>query len=210
MKKLTILIFIFIFCIFPLMTVDVYANSEYQTYVEIIMTSGKLLKDFTKEEKKAILKEAEGVYFYKNKIIQVNTEIPATYISNTLFSVDNTSATDLEYNVSVSIETKNKISFSTSGSLSASGKGTIKAIKADVSGKAGIEYSKSSEESVKETKTMNIVVEGNSRAIIYLTGEITVSNGMIVIYRFFMKMYSGGYEFVTLKSQYARIEKVGI
>lgn len=210
MKKLTILIFIFIFCIFPLMTVDVYANSEYQTYVEIIMTSGKLLKDFTKEEKKAILKEAEGVYFYKNKINQVNTEIPATYISNTLFSVDNTSATDLEYNVSVSIETKNKISFSTSGSLSASGKGTIKAIKADVSGKAGIEYSKSSEESVKETKTMNIVVEGNSRAIIYLTGEITVSNGMIVIYRFFMKMYSGGYEFVTLKSQYARIEKVGI
>ena len=112
--------------------------------------------------------------------------------------------------VDVQVETNMKVSFSANGSVAASGSGTLSDIKQEASAKAGLEYSKTTSTSVKEKQTLSLVIEPNSRAIIYLTGDLAVSNGYVSVYAFFYKAYGGCYEFVTLKSQYARIEKISL
>jgi len=212
MRKAIILFYIVFFIFFPLNYVDASvtddANNDYKTFVEIIMSSGKLLKNFTDEEyEKELAKTYEGVHFYETVINEINKNVKATYISNTLFSVENKSATDVKYDVSIQVETNNTVSFSTSGSISASGGFNISKAKAEASAKASVEYSEKTTKSIKEKKEMNLIVEANSRAIIYLTGELTISNGVLSIYGFFYRVCEGGYEIVTLNSQYARLEK---
>ena len=202
---------IFIFILFPSLSVKANVPADdYHTYVEIIMSTGKLMKNFTKEELSDAYKEVEGVNFFNIIVNPVYENVHASYISNTLFSVDNSSDSDVTYEVDISIETNNKISFSYDGTLTACGKGTLDKVKAEASSKTNIGFDASKETSVKEKKKTKIVVEAGSRAIIYLQGEMSITNGVVVVYRFFMKAYSGGYEFITLKSQYARIEKTRI
>ena len=217
MKKFITTLFIFLFSIFMLKAVKVNAsatdetNTEYLTYSEIIMSSGKLLKDFTNEELEYFLAPiTEGVHFFNVFIVPVNENIKATYITNTLFSVENKSASNVEYSFSVQVETTNVVSFSSSLTTSASAGGTIKKVKAEASVKSNIEYSNKTTTSVKEKRTMDLNVEANSRAIIYLMGEITITNGVFSIYEFFFNTLKGGYEFAILNTQYARLEKATI
>ena len=57
---------------------------------------------------------------------------------------------------------------------------------------------------------MSLVVEAGSSAIVYLTGNLTVTNGVAASYLFFIEMAKGGFEFTILKNQYARVEKAKI
>ena len=109
MKKIMLFLSLFTFVFFPLMTVEANdTSSDYNTYVEIIMTTGKLLKNYTKLEYDKALVDATGLYFNKIKIYPVNKNVEATYISNTLFSVENRSATDVKYDVDITLEKNNK------------------------------------------------------------------------------------------------------
>ena len=211
MKYIKLLIFIYLFIIFPSLALEAEELvDDYHTYVEIVMTTGKLMKNFTREEVEEYYKKAEGLYLFKIYVQPIYQNIDATYISNTLFSVDNRSKSDVDYEVDIAIETNNKISFSMDGSLQASGGGTIKKIKAEASTKTNVGFNASTSKSIKEKKSTKIKVEANSRAIIYLIGDMSITNGIVVVYRMFYKAYTGGYEFVTLKSQYAKIEKRSI
>ena len=217
MKKIYVTLFILSFTFFCFKTLRVHAspteetNTEYLTYSEIIMSSGKLLKDYTKEELDEYLAPiTTGVHFYNVFVTPINENIKSTYITNTLFSVDNKSASSVEYSFSVQVETTNVVSFSASLSTSASAGGTFKKVKAEASVKSNIEYSNKTTTSVKEKRTMDLVVEPNSRAIIYLMGEITITNGVFSIYEFFFNILYGGYEFAILNTQYARLEKATI
>lgn len=211
--KIKIFLFTILFILIPLNFVDASevlndTNNDYKTFVEIILSSGKMLKNFTNEEMDEYLKPTrEGVHFYEVVINPVNKEVKGTYISSTLFSVENKSKTDVRYEVSIMVETSNTVSFSASGSVSASAGGNINKIKAEAAAKSSVEYSNKTTKSVKEKKQMDLIVEANSRAIIYLMGDITVTNGVLSLYGFFFKLCEGGYEFVTLNSQYARLEK---
>lgn len=215
LKKLNIsFLFLFIILLFPkLFVVKAVSdtNTEYQTYVEIIMSSGKLLRDFTKEELNSYLEEInQGVHFYEVLVYPVNKNVKSTYITNTLFSVDNTSASTVEYSFSVQVETTNVVSFSSTVTVSSSVGGNIKKVKAEASAKTNIEYSEKNTTSIKEKRTMDIKVEPNSRAIIYLMGDITITNGVFSVYDFFINVLNGGYEFAILNTQYARLEKATI
>ena len=211
--KIKIFLFTILFILIPLNFVEASevlndTNNDYKTFVEIILSSGKMLKNFTDEEMDEYLKPTrEGVHFYEVVINPVNKEVKGTYISSTLFSVENKSKTDVRYEVSIMVETSNTVSFSASGSVSASAGGNINKIKAEAAAKSSVEYSNKTTKSVKEKKQMDLIVEANSRAIIYLMGDITVTNGVLSLYGFFFKLCEGGYEFVTLNSQYARLEK---
>ncbi len=215
MKKINITLFIFIFLVISFSALEVHAvsdtNTEYQTYVEIIMPTGKLLKDYTKEEFEEYFNEAtSGVHFYDVVIYPVNKNIKSTYITNTLFSVDNKSASSVDYSFSIQVETTNVVSFSSSISTSSSASGNIKKVKAEASVKSNIEYSEKNTTSIKEKRTMDLKVEPNSRAIIYLMGDITITNGVFAVYEFFINVLKGGYEFAVLNTQYARLEKATI
>jgi len=217
MKKINLTIFIFLFISFCFKGLKAHAaptdetNTEYLTYSEIIMSKGKLLRDYTKEELNEYLAPiTEGVHFYNVFVVPINENIKSTYITNTLFSVDNKSASSVEYSFSIQVETTNVVSFSASLATSASAGGTFKKVKAEASMKSNIEYSNKTTTSIKEKRTMDLVVEPNSRAIIYLMGEITITNGVFSIYEFFFNVLSGGYEFAILNTQYARLEKATI
>ena len=209
MKKIYIFIFLIILTIVNI-DFDAYADaSDYRTFSEIIMVNGKLLSNYTDSEFEEYFNELNPQFLGISIYIE-NDHVDATYISNTLWSVTNTSNTDVTYNVKVETETTNKTTFSSSGSLSASGGGKVGDLKGDIGAKCGVDYSKVTTESVKQTETMSLVVEAGSSAIVYLTGNLTVTNGVAASYLFFIEMAKGGFEFTILKNQYARVEKAKI
>lgn len=209
MKKCWILLLLMIISLLTLQVkVNVYAKSDsYLTYNEIMLTSGKLLSNFTKEEYEMYYKEVNKNTFFGINVYTVNDNVDASYISQTLYSVDNRGKTDISYELDVIIETSNKTTWNIDGSIDGVGKGSIKAFKVDLAAKAGVDYTKTKEESRKETQKMKLLVEANSRAIVYLMGNAKVTNGVCAVYVCFIKIASSGFEYFTLVNQYPRMEK---
>lgn len=211
-KKLVMLAFLFLYTIFIFGYINVYAeeSADYLTYSEVMLSSGKLLRDFTELERTSMYKYTDDYCFMGVLVYIENQAVDASYISNTLYSIDNTSQTSIEYTLEYSVETNNKVSFQTTESINgglglSSGK-----IKGDMAAKATIDYSESTTKSIKEKKTMKLEIEPNSRLIVYLTGNLSVTNGCFAAYYFSIKLCQGCFEFVTLKSQFSKMEKRSI
>lgn len=212
MKKLLLIFGILLYIGFPLafLTVHGEESSDYLSYSEIMLSSGKLIRYYTDYEYAKLIEKTDGVYFMDVVVVIDNKAVDGSYISNTLYSVENTSKTAIEYNLEYSIETNNKVSFQTSESISASGSGTIKKVKAECAAKASVDYSSTTSTSVKEKRTMKLTIEPDSRLIVYLTGEVTITNGVVAVYYWWIRSYTGAFEFVTLKSQFSKMEKRSI
>ncbi len=183
--------------------------SDYLTYQEIIMSSGKLIKNWTEKEKNEILDNTE-THFFGIYLDVINQNVQASYIASVKECMENTANTNITLDVSYSVETNTKVSFSSSGSVSASGSGTISKIKAEASAKAGVEYSNATTTSVKEARKLSITVEPNSQYMVVTKGNLSVTNGIVEVYRFWFRIYYGAFEIVTLQSQYAELEKRGL
>lgn len=212
MKKLIIFMSCFITLIFSISFFEANADtSDYKTFSEVMMSNGKLLENFTKDEMNECLKNVHSRKLYGFQIYIENQNVDASYISNTLYSVENTSSTDITYEASVDVEKNNKVSISASGGLSGSfTSGKANSAKKEIGGKCGIEISSVTTSSSKEKESMKIVVESNSKMIMYLTGNLSITNGVAAYYNCFFRVYEGGFEIVTLKNQYTRIEKAKI
>ncbi len=212
MKKYLKVVVVFLIGLFFLNTLEVHASdnndsSDYLTYQEIIMSSGKLIKNFTDEERNMILSRSSGAHFMGVEVIPENQSVKASYIASVKECMENMGSTPITINVDYTVETNTKVSFSSSGSLSASGGGTLRKVKAEASAKANVEYSKTTSESVKEKRTLSITVEPNSQYMVVTKGNLTISNGVVEVYYFWIRTCYGCYEFVTLESQYAALEK---
>lgn len=207
MKKITAIILCFItiiLCNF----VECYADSDsYETYNEIMMVNGKLLKYFTDEELNLYMQNVKKRIFWGINVYTVHKNIEATYISSTLYNVENQGDTDVSYELDIVVDVSNKTTWSVSGNLSATGKGSIKSFKTDLAAKVGMDYSSTTTESRKETQKLKVTVEAGSRAIVYLMGSARVTNGVCACYICFVNVASCGFEFFTLVNQYPRMEK---
>ena len=209
MKKYLLFI-ILIFLTFAYLDYDSYADTtDYKTFSEIIMASGKLLANYTDKEYEEYYSHLKPTFLSVVVYVE-NDNVDASYISNTLWSVTNNSNTDVTYNVKIETESTNKTTFSSSGSLNLGGSQTKGGTKAEIGAKCGMDASRICQESVKQTETMSLVVEAGSSAIVYLTGNLTISNGVAASYVFFIEIAKGGFEIATLKNQYARVEKARI
>lgn len=209
MKKVWILLIISInIILLSLLKVNVYAAEDtYLTYNEIMLSTGKLLSNFTKEEYEMYYKEVEKVTFWDVNVYTVHENIDATYISQTLYSVDNQGSTDISYELDVVVEMANKTTWNVDGSIDGAIKGSVKSFKVDLAAKAGVDYSSTTSSSRKETQKMKLNIEANSRAIVYLMGNAKVTNGVCAVYIFYIHMGSSGFEYFTLVNQYPRMEK---
>lgn len=210
MKKIILLLILYFSIPFLNAFVLQASSEEYTTFSEIMMSEGKLLSNFTDKELEEMYKKVNGTKFFGVSVYKENYNIEASYISNTLYSVENKSDSDVTYEIEVDVETSNKVSFNASGSLNGSASGTKSGIKGEIGAKCGIEVSNTTTTSRKEKQKMKLIVEKNSRAIVYLTGNLTVTNGVAAYYVSFIQVSKGGFEIVTLKNQYARIEKTSI
>lgn len=206
MKKLITIILVFI-TIMLCSTVQCYAEEDYETYNEIMMSSGKLLKNFTDEELAEYMKNVKKTTFWGINVYTVNKNIEATYISSTLYNVENKGQTDVSYELDIVVEQAKTTTWSLSGSLNGTAKGTIKSFKTDLAAKAGIDYKSTTKESRKETQKLKVTVEKNSRAIVYLMGSARITNGVCACYIFFVPVASSGFQYFTLVNQYPRLEK---
>ena len=154
------------------------------------LPTGRILFDYTENQ----LKQKE---LYLKEIIEKAKKDGIEYIKINCQS-------DISLDIGIEVNTGKKYAFRESAA------GTIKKVKAEAAGKASIDYSKTTTKSVKEKRTMKLTVEANSRLIVYLTGEVTVTNGVCSVYYMFHKAYTGAFEFVTLKSQFSKLEKRSI
>ena len=182
-------------------------TESYETYQEIMMTTGKLLKNFTEEEMKNWYQEVQKPIFWGINVKTIHQNVETSYISSILYSVENRGESDVTYELDVVVETSNKTTWNVSGSLSGSTSGKIKSFKTDLAAKAGVEYSSVSSSSRKETQKMKVTVEKHSKAIVYLMGSARVTNGVCAFYEFFVCRGAGGFEYFTLVNQYPRLEK---
>lgn len=198
---------LFLFCYFNIRPMakndDV---SDYLTYQEIIMSSGKLIKNWTEEEKESVFGRTSAIFW--GIVIEVeNQNVEASYIASVKECIENASASDIEIEVSYTVETNTKVSFSASGSISGSGSGKITDIKAEAAAKAGVDYSSTTTTSVKEVRKMSIIVEGNSQYMVVTKGNMSITNGVVELYYFWIRNLYGCFEITTLQSQYAELEK---
>lgn len=206
MKKIVAVALCFITIILCSM-VKCYAEESYETYNEIMMVDGKLLRYFTEDEMKEYMKNVKKTTFWGVNVFTVNQNVEATYISSTLYNVENRGDTDVSYELDVVVDVSNKTSWSVSGSLSGTAKGSIKSFKTDLAAKAGVDYSSTTTESRKETQKFKVTVEKGSRAIVYLMGSARITNGVCACYICFVNVASCGFEYFTLVNQYPRMEK---
>lgn len=211
MKKYTILL-LFLLNYFTISSLYVDASTDdYTSFVEIIMNKGKLLSNFTEEEYEQLYSEIPNRKMIGYVINVENDNVDATYISNTLYSIENDSDSNITYQIDVVVEMNNKTSFKASGGLNGKISGKKgNDIKGEIGAECGVEYSSDTTESRKETQKLDVIVEPHSRCVIYLTGNLTVTNGVLKFYYLWIETYSGGFEIVTLQNQYTRIEKAKI
>ena len=185
-------------------------TTEYQSYPEIIMQTGKLARDYTDSEYSEYISSTESHFWmFGIDINVVNKSVSSTYISDVLYSYTNNSATDITYTIEIQRETKKTSSFSTSGSVSGGIGGNTKKIKAEVSAKADIDYKLTEVESEKVTEKYDVTIEAHSNIIVFLEGHLLITNGVITIYTFFFKT-SGKFELAILQDQNIRVEKSSI
>jgi hypothetical protein len=210
-KKIIILLFIFSFFLTALSVYPSSSTEDYTSFTEVIMNEGKLLSNFTSKEYDELYKKTGKRKMFGYSVFVENDNVDASYISNTLYSIENDSDSDITYQIDVVVETNNKTTFKASGGLNGKVSGKKgENIKAEIGGECGIDYSTSNSESRTETQKLDVVVEAHSRCVIYLTGDLSVTNGVVKYYYFWIEVYRGGFEIVTLKNQYTRIEKAKI
>ena len=211
MKKIIFFLFVVNFLILPLSFLDVYAeDSDYLAYIELIMSTGKLIRNYTTEEMTELKKKTEQFAFFGITIAKDNVGTKATYISSIVVSFENSGTSAIELTKEIQVETNQKISFSTGGQISGGIGGNLKKIKGELAAKADVKYSEERSQSVKEKKTMKIKIEPNTKMILYLTGDLLVYNGCFSYYSFFIREFSAAYEFVILNTQYERLEQAKI
>ena len=182
------------------------ANDDYKTFNEIMLSEGKLLRYYTEEElqvyKDELKRKIVGV-----DVVIINKNVEATYISETLYNVHNTGKTNIEYQLDISVTKNEKVTWEVSGDLNAAAKGTIKMFQANIESKVGIDYKKVNETTEKITEKLDLIVEPNSRAIIYLMGRARVTNGVAGICIAYLNTAVFGFEYFTIINQYPRLEK---
>ncbi|MDE6013365.1 MAG: hypothetical protein K2G50_00310, partial [Anaeroplasmataceae bacterium] len=187
MKKLIVVVL----CLTSIMiclSLEVYADEDdYTSYNEVMMVDGKLLDNFTEEELEYYYSQVQKRMFWGTRVAVANQNVETTYISSTLYSVDNQGDTNVDYELNIVVETATKVTWKVSGSLSGTAKSTLKSFKGDLAAKVGIEYNSQTTESRKETQKMKVTVEKGSRAIVYLMGSARVTNGVCACYIMFVR-----------------------
>ncbi len=200
-------LFILLISIMSVLFVDVNAaNDDYKTFNEIIMSEGKLLRYFTSEELEEYKSKLKGKIAGVDVYI-VNKNVEATYISETLYNVHNTGKTNVEYQLDITVTKNQKVSWEVSGDLNASAKGSIKMFQGNIDAKVGVDYKNINEKTEKTTEKIDLIVEPNSKAIIYLMGRGRVTNGVCRVSIAFIPTAVFGFEYFTIVNQYPRLEK---
>ena len=207
MKKLLIIsIFLFLFMVSK--TVD--ASEGYDTFQEIELSSGMLLRDYTEEEYNKHYQSVDKRKFWGWNVKTVNGNIKAKFLSETVFSYYNNGNTPITYEYELSKTVVNKFSISASGTIKYKIDGTVAKFKNNLDSEVKINVSNEVVGTTKEENTLQIIIDPKTVANLKVVGEGRVTNGVAAYYVFWIRTQRGGFEYFVVTTQYPRLEVLPI
>ena len=207
MKKLLIIsIFLFLFMVNK--TVD--ASEGYDTFQEIELSSGMLLRDFTEEDYSKCYQNVDKRKFWGWNVQKVNGNIKAKFLSETVFSYYNNGSTPITYEYELSKTVVNKFSISSTGTLKYKMDGSVAKFKNNLDSEVKINVSNETVSTTKEENTLQIVIDPKTVANLKVVGEGRVTNGVAAYYVFWVRTQRGGFEYFVVTTQYPRLEVLPI
>ena len=207
MKKLLILsVFLFLLTF----VTKVEASENYDTFQEVEISKGKLLKDYTDSEYKKYYKKVEKRKFWGWRTYVVNKDIKAKFISETVFSYYNNGITPITYKYQLSESKVNKYSISATGTIGYEMNGNSKKFKHKLDNELKINYSSQVSSSKDEQTKLDIIIDPNTVANLRIVGEGKITNGVGAYYIFWVRAQKGGFEYFVVTTQYPRLEVLPI
>ena len=207
MKKILVLcISIFLLCL----CTKVEASESYDTFQEIEIYSGKLLKDYSDAEYSEYYKKVDKRKFWGWRTYTVNRDIKAKFISETVFSYYNNGQTPITYKYELNESVVNKYSISATGSIKYSVSGTIKEFKNNLDAETKINVTNEVTTTKKEQENLEVKIDPKTVANLRLVGEARVTNGVAAYYIFWIRVERGGFEYFVVTTQYPRLEVLPI
>ena len=207
MKKLLI-ISIFLFLLMINKTVD--ASEGYQTFQEIELSSGMMLKDFTEVDYEKYYQKVDKRKFWGWNVETVNQNIKAKFLSETVFSYYNNGSTPITYEYELSKTVVNKFSISSTGTLKYKMDGSTAKFKNNLDSEVKINVSNEVVTTTKEENTLQIIIDPKTVANLKVVGEARITNGVAAYYVFWIRTQRGGFEYFVVTTQYPRLEVLPI
>lgn len=207
MKKLFILsvfIFMLVFC------QEVKASETYDTFQEVEISNGKMLKDYTDKEYKSYYKKVDKRKFWGWRTKVVHKDIKAKFVSETVFSYYNHGSTPITYKYQLNESKVNKYSISASGSIGYEMNGSGKKFKHKLDNELKINYTSNTTTSKEEETELEIVIDPYTVANLKIVGEGKITNGVAAYYIFWVRNQKGGFEYFVVTTQYPRLEVLPI
>ncbi len=207
MKKLLI-ISIFLFLLMVNKNVD--ASENYDTFQEIELSSGMLLRDYTSEDYEKYYESVDKRKFWGWNVRTVNGNIKAKFLSETVFSYYNNGNTPITYEYELSKTVVNKFSISATGTIKYKIDGNVAKFKNNLDSEVKINVSNETVTTMKEENTLQIVIDPKTVANLKVVGEGRVTNGVAAYYVFWIRTQRGGFEYFVVTTQYPRLEVLPI
>ena len=207
MKKLLILS-VFLFLLTFITKVE--ASETYDTFQEIEISKGNMLKDYTDLEYKQYYKKVEKRKFFGWRTYVVNKDIKTKFISETVFSYYNNGVTPITYKYQLSESKVNKYSISATGTIAYNMDGNSKKFKHKLDSELKINYTNQGETKKEEETKLDIIVDPNTVANLRIVGEGKITNGVGAYYIFWVRTQKGGFEYFVVTTQYPRLEVLPI
>jgi len=182
-------------------------SSDYQSFESITMTTGDLLVDYSSSDYKTYYKKVNKRRFAGWSVYIVNSNVKATFISETLFSYYNNGYTEINYTYTLDRKVSTKFGLSSSGSIGVKSTSNSKVFKnnLDASLKLSTDYTLSTED--KESYEVDLKVDPGTQVDLYIYGEGKITNGVAARYIFWIRADRGGFEVFVVTTEYQRLEK---
>lgn len=209
MKKVLIIsIFLFLFVVMNNIK-DVSAAENYQTFQEIELKSGKMLKDYG-DDYKDYYKKIKKKKFWGWRTYILNDYVPAKFVSETVFSYYNNGSTPITYEYELSRTVVDKVSLSATDNLKLDVSGSYKQIKFGLANELKISGSMDNTTTTSEEKTLEVIVDPKTVANLRVVGEGKLVNGVAAFYTCWIRIQRGGFEYFLVTTQYPRLEVLPI
>lgn len=182
-------------------------TSDYRKFSSMQLSSGKLLKNYSKSEIKMQSDACKKKKFSGWRINFINKHVRCNFTSQTILSIYNDGTSPITYKLSETQTKMYKVSISTTGSLGGSLKGDVKKFKGGLDAKVGMETSYTSTIDVKTAESLEIQVDPGTKASIYLKGSGYLTTGYAVLYTLWLKDLYGCFEFFEVVDCYPKIVK---
>ena len=199
-------IFLFLFFV----NKNVEASEGYDTFQEIELTGGMLLRDYTEEDFAEYFKYVDKRKFWGWQVQTVNKNVKAKFLSETVFSYYNNGTTPITYEYELSKTVVNKFSISSTGSIKYKMDGNVAKFKNNLDSEVKINVSNEKVTTTKEENTLQIVIDPKTVANLKVVGEARVTNGVAAYYIFWIRSQRGGFEYFVVTTQYPRLEVLPI